>query len=521
MTLRDTTLLIVLDGWGYSENPTANAIYAATKPNWDQLWRTAPHALISGSGRDVGLPEGQMGNSEVGHMNLGAGRVVYQDLTRISKAIADGEFPRNPVLCGAMDAAVAAGGAVHLLGLLSPGGVHSHEEHFFAMARLAAERGAKHVYVHAFLDGRDMPPRSAAPSLAAMDERLATLRVGRVASIVGRYFAMDRDNRWDRVERAYRLLTEGAAPFTAPSAAAALEAAYHRGENDEFVQPTTVAASGQAPVKIAAGDAVVFMNFRADRARELSRAFLLDEFAGFARVARPRLAAFVTLTNYAADIPAACAFAADDPANTLGEYLAGLGKTQLRIAETEKYAHVTFFFSGGRELPFAGEERILVPSPRVATYDLQPEMSAAEVTDRLVEAIRARRFDLIVCNYANADMVGHSGDMAAAIRAVETIDTALGRVIGALRDTGGQCLITADHGNVELMTDPTTGQPHTAHTCEPVPLVYFGPQRVTLRAGGVLSDVAPTLLRLMHLPVPPEMTGHVLVEPPAAASAAG
>ena len=511
MTARKTTLLIVLDGWGYSDKPASNAIFAATKPTWDRLWRDAPHTLISGSGRDVGLPDGQMGNSEVGHMNLGAGRVVHQDLTRISKAVADGDFNHNPALCNAVDAAIARAGAVHLLGLLSPGGVHSHEEHFFAMARLAAARGAKRVYVHAFLDGRDMPPRSAAHSLIAMDALLHELGVGRVASIVGRYFAMDRDNRWDRVERAYQLLTEAKAPFTSPTALAALEAAYARNENDEFVQPTCVVPAGQSPVAIRDDDVLVFMNFRADRARELSRALLLEDFSGFKRAVRPKLADFVMLTQYAADIPASCAFGADDPRNTLGEYIASLGMTQLRIAETEKYAHVTFFFSGGREEPFVGEERILVPSPKVATYDLQPEMSAPEVTDRLIEAIEQQRFDLIVCNYANGDMVGHTGDFSAAVRAVETIDRALERVTAALARTGAQCLITADHGNVELMADVATGQAHTAHTCEPVPLVYVGPQQIRFNSGGVLSDIAPTLLRLMHLPVPKEMTGRVLL----------
>lgn len=512
-----TTLLIVLDGWGHSDDTTSNAITAAHTPNWDKLWAHSPHTLISGSGLDVGLPPGQMGNSEVGHMNLGAGRVVYQDLTRITKAIADGDFTRNPVLCAGVDAACASGGAVHLIGLLSPGGVHSHEEHFVAMAKLAAARGAQRIFVHAFLDGRDMPPRSALPSLLAMDQalaRLASPRAAGVASIVGRYFAMDRDNRWDRVERAYRLLTEGVAPFNASTSADALAAAYARDESDEFVQPTLIAPAGSEPVFIKDGDAVFFMNFRADRGRELSRAFLHDDerFTGFHRQRRPRLAAFTTLTRYAEDIPAPCAFAPDEPKNTLGEYLASLGKTQLRIAETEKYAHVTFFFSGGREAPFAGEERVLIPSPKVATYDLQPQMSAREVTDRLIEAITSKRFDLIVCNYANGDMVGHTGNFAAAVQAVETIDSALGRIVTALAATGSQCLITADHGNVEQMADAGTGQAHTAHTCEPVPLIYYGPRTVSLSDGGVLSDIAPTLLALMTLPIPAEMTGRVLAQ---------
>lgn len=515
MSPRTTTLLIVLDGFGHRIEPEANAIHAAHTPHWDALLRDCPHTTISGSGMDVGLPDGQMGNSEVGHMNLGAGRVLYQDLTRIGKAIADGEFATNPVLTAAVDAAVAAGGAVHLLGLLSPGGVHSHEAHFDAMVELAIARGATRVYVHAFLDGRDMPPRSAEPSLRHLDELLQRRGVGRIATISGRYFGMDRDNRWDRVERAYRLLTEGEAPFTSPTALAGLQAAYTRDEGDEFVQPTYIPGpQGAHDGVLEDNDAVVFMNFRADRARQLSRALLHDDFAGFQRLRRPRLAAFVTMAEYASDIRVPCAFAPEDLRNTLGEHLAALGKTQLRIAETEKYAHVTFFFSGGREEPFAGEERILVPSPKVATYDLQPEMSAREVTDKLVEAIRSRAFDLIVCNYANGDMVGHTGDFDAAQRAVETLDVCLCRVVEALRETNGQCLITADHGNVELMRDENTGQPHTAHTCELVPLLYVGPRAITLASNGVLADVAPTLLSLMELPKPREMTGRVLALAP-------
>ena len=535
MSARTTTLLIVLDGWGYSEDSASNAIKAATTPTWHRLWARHPHTLISGSGMDVGLPDGQMGNSEVGHMNLGAGRVLYQDLTRISKAIKDGDFFYNPVLCAAADAAVASGGALHLMGLLSPGGVHSHEQHFAAMVTLAAQRGVRHIYVHAFLDGRDMPPKSAEPSLLHLDTLLRESGLGRIASISGRFFAMDRDNRWDRVERGYDLMTStpaldgtgtSAAEFVADSAIDGLNAAYLRGETDEFVQPTwinagpTAAPRGAAGVagtsvpegKIVDGDAVVFMNFRSDRARQLSRAFLHDDFKNFTRKRRPRLSSFVTMTEYASDINVPCAYAPTDLRNCLGEHLANLGQTQLRIAETEKYAHVTFFFSGGTEALVQGEERILIPSPHVTTYDLQPEMSAVEVTNNLVEAIRSRRFDFIVCNYANGDMVGHTGVFAAAVRAVETLDSCLARVTDALAETGGQCLITADHGNVERMQDAESGQPHTAHTCEPVPLLYFGPQAITLKSGGVLSDVAPTLLTLMSLPIPAEMTGKVLCE---------
>ncbi len=509
-TPRRTGLLIVLDGFGYSPNVEGNAIVAATTPTWDALWADAPHTLISGSGQDVGLPSGQMGNSEVGHMNLGAGRVVYQDLTRISRAIETAEFAANAVINRAIDAAKDS--ALHVLGLLSPGGVHSHEDHIFALIAHAAARGVTKVYLHAFLDGRDTPPKSAAASLARADAEFAKLGVGRTASIVGRYFAMDRDQRWDRVERAYNLLVHGQAPFHANDAQAALAAAYQRGESDEFVQPTSVHSAEDSPIRIEDGDSIIFMNFRADRARELSRAFIADDFSGFARHTRIKPSAFVTLTRYADDIDVPCAFEPENLTNTFGEYLERLGRTQLRIAETEKYAHVTFFFSGGRETPYAGEDRVLIPSPRVATYDLQPQMSAPEVTDRLIEAIRCRHYDAIICNFANADMVGHTGMFDAAVQAVEALDACLGRIVAAVRETNAECLITADHGNVEQMSDKATGQPHTAHTCEPVPLVYVGNRTLHLRNGGTLADVAPTLLTLMQLPVPKEMTGRSLID---------
>lgn len=506
-------VLIVLDGWGYREGGDDNAIHAAHAPTWNRLWQTAPHTLISGSGRDVGLPAGQMGNSEVGHMSLGAGRIIYQSITRIDAAIEDGSFFSNPVYADAIDRATRAGKAVHILGLLSPGGVHSHESHIAAMIRMAAQRGAKQVYLHAFLDGRDTPPRSAEASLAAATAQFAELGCGRIASIVGRYFAMDRDNRWDRVEAAYRLLTEGAAAFTSADAVSGLHAAYARDENDEFVKPTVIAAAGEAPAFIRDGDAVIFMNFRADRAREITRAFVDTGFSGFTRRAVPTLAAFVMTTEYSADIHAPVAFGPDNLDNVLGDYIAQQGRTQLRIAETEKYAHVTFFFSGGREALFPGEERILVPSPDVATYDLKPEMSAPEVTDRLVEAIRSGKYDVIVCNYANGDMVGHTGVFAAAVKAVEALDGCLKRVTDAVLEAGGDCLITADHGNVEQMSDHETGQAHTAHTCEPVPLVYVGPRAVRFTVNdGRLADIAPTILSLMKLPIPQEMTGRVLLQ---------
>lgn len=520
MTKRTPYVLIVLDGWGHRDETEANAIAAANTPHWDALWANRAHTLISGSGIDVGLPDGQMGNSEVGHMNLGAGRVVHQELTRIGKAIDDGSFFSNETLCAAADKVAASGHTLHLFGLLSPGGVHSHEKHIEAAVRLGFERGVRQVLVHAFLDGRDVPPKSAMASLRSMDAFVAAQAsaagaTGRIASVCGRFYAMDRDNRWERTQAAYDMLTAGEAPFRADSAEAALEEAYAREETDEFVQPTTVGDDGA----IKDGDAVIYMNFRADRARQLTRAFVLDDFEGFERRERPQLADFVMLTEYAADIPASCAFRPASMANGLGEFVASLGKTQLRLAETEKYAHVTFFFSGGREAPFEGENRILVPSPKVATYDLQPEMSAGAVTDELVGAIRSGDYDLIVCNYANGDMVGHTGVMSAAIEAVECLDHCLGRITDAVTEAGGHCLITADHGNVEKMSDEDTGQAHTAHTSELVPLVYIGSRPVTFRSGGALSDIAPTLLSLMDVAPPAEMTGESLIEAPASAAA--
>ncbi|MEZ5501797.1 MAG: 2,3-bisphosphoglycerate-independent phosphoglycerate mutase [Halioglobus sp.] len=515
-TNRKPTVLIVLDGWGYREDTQDNAIANANTPVWDRLWAGSPHTLISASGEDVGLPGGQMGNSEVGHMSLGAGRVIYQNISRIDQAIRDGSFSRNPALTGAIDKAIGAGGAVHVFGLLSPGGVHSHEQQVFAAIRLAAERGAQRVYLHAFLDGRDTLPRSAEPSLEKADALFAELRCGRTATLCGRYYAMDRDNRWERIEKAYRLLTEGVAEHRAPSAAAGLRDAYQRDESDEFVLPTIICDDTQKPAVVNDNDAVLFMNFRSDRARQLTRAFVDPDFDHFQRKRVPRLADFVTLTEYADDLDATCAFGPQSLDNVLGDYLSQRHMTQLRIAETEKYAHVTFFFSGGREEPFPGEDRELIPSPSVATYDLKPEMSAPELTDKLVAAITSGKYDLIVCNYANGDMVGHTGVYAAAVKAVETLDSCLGRVESALREAGGQALITADHGNCELMLDYATGQHHTQHTTDLVPLVYVGPKKVGLRAsGGILADVAPTLLGLMDLPQPAEMTGSNLLTPPA------
>jgi 2,3-bisphosphoglycerate-independent phosphoglycerate mutase len=505
-------MLLILDGWGHREDPRDNAIAAARTPVWDRWWKEKPHTLLSGSGLDVGLPEGQMGNSEVGHMSLGAGRVVYQNMTRIDQAIKDGTFAENTAYTRAIDKAIAGNGAVHVFGLMSPGGVHSHDRHLQAAVELAHQRGATRVYVHAFLDGRDTPPRSALPSLQAMDRLFEKLGCGRVASMVGRYYAMDRDNRWERVEAAWKMLTRAEAPFSAASSEDALAQAYARGEDDEFVQATLIPDSQGSCATVADGDTVLFMNFRADRARQLTHTFLDAEFDRFDRGPVPELADFVMTTEYAADIDTSCAFPPVPLTNVLPDYLAQRGKTQLRIAETEKYAHVTFFFSGGREELYPGEERILVPSPDVATYDLQPAMSAPEVTDKLVEAIEQRRYDLIVCNFANGDMVGHTGNFDAAVAAVEALDECLGRLERALEKVGGEALVTADHGNCEQMVDYVSGQNHTQHTTELVPLVYIGPRQVTLaETPGVLPDVAPSLLTLLGLDQPPEMTGSSLV----------
>ncbi|MCF2828290.1 MULTISPECIES: 2,3-bisphosphoglycerate-independent phosphoglycerate mutase [unclassified Pseudoalteromonas] len=498
-------VLMILDGWGYREESESNAILAANTPVLDELWRSAPHTLISGSGLDVGLPDGQMGNSEVGHVNLGAGRVVYQDFTRITKAIDDGEFEHNPALVENIDKAVAKGKAVHLMGLLSPGGVHSHEDHIVAAIKLAAERGAT-VYLHAFLDGRDTPPRSAQASIEKMEALMLSLNCGRLASIIGRYYAMDRDNRWDRVESAYNLMVSGDADFTYSNGVEALQAAYARDENDEFVKASVITEAGQPAATINDGDTVIFMNFRADRARQMTRAFVDADFNGFEKRKAPDLSAFVMMTEYAADIKAPIAFAPEALVNVLGEWLAKHNKTQLRISETEKYAHVTFFFSGGREDLFEGEKRELIPSPQVATYDLQPEMNSEMLTDKLVEAIHSGEFDVIICNYPNGDMVGHSGVFEAAVKACEAVDKCIGRVVAALKETGGEALITADHGNAEQMQNPKTGQAHTAHTSEPVPFIYVG-RDAEPQAGKALSDVAPTMLHLLGMEQPSEMTG--------------
>lgn len=510
-TFKKPLVLVILDGFGHSEKTLHNAIHAATTPTWDKLWSERPKGLIDTSGMAVGLPEGQMGNSEVGHMTLGAGRVVYQSFTRINKAISDGSFFTNPAYVNAIDAAITANKAVHILGLLSDGGVHSHEDHIYAMIKMAIDRGAKEVYLHAFLDGRDTAPRSAEKSLKKAQELFAELGTGRIASIVGRYFALDRDNRWDRVKAAYDVMVTGEAEYDALTAVAGLQAAYARDENDEFVKATLICAEEEEAATINDGDSVIFMNFRPDRAREITHALVDQDFAGFERELHPNIAHFVQTTEYASIIKAPVAFPPEDLTNSLGDYLAHQGKTQLRIAETEKYAHVTFFFNSGNEIAYEGEDRILVPSPQVATYDLQPEMNAPIVTDKLVEAIESGKYDAIICNYANCDMVGHSGIFSAAVKAVEAIDACLARVVAAVEKVGGEALITADHGNVEEMFDEDSGQASTQHSTLPVPLVFISQRQAELASGGSLADVAPTMLYLMGIPQPTEMTGRNLI----------
>ena len=510
---KTTALLLILDGWGHREETSSNAIHSANSPIWDSLWKGKPHTLIDTSGKSVGLPAGQMGNSEVGHMNLGAGRVVYQSLTRIDKDIEEGAFFSNPVLTGAVQRAINADSALHIFGLMSGGGIHSHEDQIIAMIELAIRNGAPKIFLHAYLDGRDTPPRSALPCLLRAEKILLGSSKGRVASICGRFYAMDRDNRWDRVQPAYDLLTQAKAEFHSDDVSSALEAAYQRGEDDEFVQASLVGSQSDAPATVSDGDVVVFMNFRADRAREITRAFVDDDFDGFQRSVIPKLSEFVMLTEYAADIPASCAYPPNKLDNVLGQYLSDQKKTQLRIAETEKYAHVTFFFNGGREEPFDNEDRTLIPSPDVKTYDLQPEMSAFELTDALVAAMRSHKYDAIICNYANGDMVGHTGDFDAAVKAVEAVDKCLQLIVAAAEESGAELLITADHGNVEQMLDPKTNQPLTSHTSGPVPLVYVGTSGRQFISDGSLSDLAPTLLSLLDMPIPKEMTGKILLGP--------
>jgi|TARA_B110000467_G_C18293053_1_gene466089 2,3-bisphosphoglycerate-independent phosphoglycerate mutase len=510
---RKPLVLVILDGCGHSDDKQYNAVANADRPVWENLWHDGhPSTLIGTSGLAVGLPDGQMGNSEVGHMTIGAGRVIYQNFTRINKALDDGDFDSNPAYCDAIDDTVVNDKAVHIFGLLSKGGVHGHEDHINAMIELAVKRGSKRVYLHAFLDGRDCPPRSAKASLEKTHQLCKASGVAKIASVIGRFYAMDRDNRWERTSQAYRLITEGFADYCAKTPMDALDIAYARGENDEFVSATCICEEGATPTVLDDGDAVIFMNFRPDRARQISHAIVDTDFTGFDRFVVRKPSHFVMTTEYEANLNCPCAFPPIPIINSLGEFLSKQKKRQLRIAETEKYAHVTFFLSGGREASYDGEERMLLPSPKVATYDLQPEMSAPQVTERLIEAIESGHFDAIICNYANCDMVGHTGDYNAAMQSVDAVDECLQKVLASLRQVGGEALITADHGNVELMFDSAINQPHTQHTTLPVPLVYVGDRTLKLSEGGSLADIAPTMLALMDLSKPAEMSGRSLIE---------
>lgn len=509
-------VLMILDGVGHRTDPRDNAVLAANTPNLDKLTATCPNGLISGSGMDVGLPDGQFGNSEVGHMNLGAGRILFQDSTRIMNDINTGDFFKNEALVGAVKAANEAEGAVHILGLLSDGGVHAHIDHMKAAVRMALEQGALQVFVHGFMDGRDTPPKSAEAYVADFEAFLSDINgqydgEAKIASMIGRFFAMDRDKRWDRVQAAYELLTQANAVREAGTAIDAVKQAYEADETDEFIQATIIDDNGI----ICDNDAVIFMNFRADRAREISQAFVNNDFDGFERKVAPELSAYVMLTKYSDELEnnpkTTIAYYPTSLANTLGEYLQNNGKTQLRIAETEKYAHVTFFFSGGREELYDGEKRILVNSPDVKTYDLKPEMSAYEVTDKLKAAIESGEFDVLIINYANGDMVGHTGVFEAAVKAVEAVDECIGVIADSVQKMGGHLLVTADHGNCEQMQDYESGQVHTQHTTELVPFIYVGDKKVSVREGGKLCDVSPTILHLMGMPKPSEMTGESLL----------
>lgn len=507
---KQTTLLLILDGFGINEKNEANAVACAKKPNIDAIMKKYPTVKGYASGMAVGLPDGQMGNSEVGHLNMGAGRIVYQQLTSITKAIQDGEFFKNPALVKAMNVCKTNNSALHLFGLLSTGGVHSHIEHLYGLLEMAKKEGLEKVYVHAFLDGRDTPPTSAKEFMEALVAKMKEIGVGKVASISGRYYAMDRDNRWDRVEKAYNAIALGEGE-KATDPVQAIADSYAKNVNDEFVLPTVITENGEAIGKISAEDSIIFFNFRPDRAREMTRVFCDPEFDGFQRERIP--AAFTTFTQYDITMPnTEVCFVPEELTNTLGEYLAKNGKTQLRIAETEKYAHVTFFFNGGEEEPNEGEDRILVPSPKVATYDLQPEMSVPEVSDKLDAAIRSGKYDMIICNFANPDMVGHTGNLEAAEKAIEAVDTAVGKVMQAIVDTNGVAFICADHGNAEQMVDYSNGEPFTAHTTNPVPFVLVNyKEGVKLREGGKLADIAPTLLEIMGMEQPAEMTGESLL----------
>lgn len=506
MNNKKTVMLIIMDGFGCSNDPRNNAVAEANLKVLPKLWSECPHSHLGASGRDVGLPDGQIGNSEVGHLNIGAGRVVYQDLTRITNDIENGAFFKKPVLVEAMENAKTKGSALHLLGLVSPGGVHSSEAHLYGLLKMAKQYGLQKVYVHAFLDGRDVLPRSAGAYLQELEDKFAQYGVGEIATISGRYYAMDRDKRWDRVEKAYRAVALGEGK-TASSAQECLKDSYAADVSDEFVVPTVI---HKHPIED--DDSVVFFNFRPDRARQLTEAFVIDGFKEFDRPKKLNLY-FATMTSYESSLPVHVVYNKERIPNTLGEVLAKAGKTQLRIAETEKYAHVTYFFNGGDETPNKGEDRILVPSPKVATYDLQPEMSAPVVTEKVITQIEAQKYDMIILNFANADMVGHTGILKAAIKAVETVDTCVGKIVEALKKVDGQLLIIADHGNAEKMMDLKTGSPYTAHTTNPVPCILVSAQhKNAVLQDGILADVAPTLLYLAGMDIPADMTGKVLVK---------
>ena len=499
--------LIILDGFGYNPQTYGNAVAAADTPTLDRLYAQYPHTLIGASGMDVGLPNGQMGNSEVGHTNIGAGRVVYQELTRITKSIEDGDFFENPALTAAMENCRANDSALHLMGLCSDGGVHSHNTHLYGLLRMAKEYGLRKVYVHCFMDGRDVPPTSGRDYLAELEAKMNELGIGRIATVMGRYYAMDRDNRWERVVRAYDAIVNGEGNHN-PSAVDTAEKSYGAEVTDEFIEPTVCLKDAG----VQDGDSVLFYNFRPDRARELTRAFVDPDFAGFERKGGRKRIFFVCMTQYDVTMPnVEVAFKPESLTNTFGKYISDRGLTQLRIAETEKYAHVTFFFNGGVEAPYPGEDRALIPSPKVATYDLQPEMSAYPVTDEVVRRVESGAYDVVILNYANCDMVGHTGVFEAAKKAVEAVDACLGRTLDAVLRMGGRALVTADHGNADQMFE-ADGSPFTAHTTNPVPLIAVGCGDVKLREGGRLADLAPTMLKLLDLPQPPEMTGTSIIE---------
>ena len=511
--IRPATLLVILDGFGFSKEKSNNAISMAQTPNWSDFLNRYPSHLIQTSGEFVGLPQGQMGNSEVGHMTIGAGRVIYQDLPRINRAIENGEFQQNPVLLNLIGQSINNKSAIHLIGLLSEGGVHSHESQIHAVIQLCKDKKVDDLRIHAILDGRDTPPKSAEQSLSKLEEVLEKTGVGQISTVSGRFFAMDRDQRWDRVELAFKAIALGESSLHASSAKEALLKAYARGESDEFVSPTVVRQKKAIDQSIKPSDSILFMNFRADRAREISRSLTDKTFAYFNRDNYKVPAEAATLTKYAEDINLPVIFNRESHRNTLGEYLSNLNMTQLRIAETEKYAHVTFFFSGGREKPFTGEKRVLIPSPKVATYDLQPQMSAPEITDKIIESVESREFDLIVANYANGDMVGHTGKLEPTIKAVEILDECIGKLELSLTEDSDQMLITSDHGNAEQMRDPKSQEEHTAHTNNLVPLVCVSRKSLNaINKNGTLSDIAPTILKLMDIDIPKEMTGQPLFE---------